>query len=142
MRNLKEIIIHCTATYGKNEEITVADIDRWHRQRGFSCIGYHFVIHQDGLVYAGRNINMIGAHCKGHNANSIGIAYIGGCNGYGIPEDTRTWDQKQAMQDLIIGLIWEHGHLEVHGHHFYNPSKACPCFDVEKEFAFINNHEY
>ena len=43
MRKIKEIIIHCSATKeGRN--YTVADIDRWHRERGFFCIGYHFVI--------------------------------------------------------------------------------------------------
>lgn len=50
MRKIKEIIIHCSATKeGRN--FTVADIDRWHRERGLRCIGYHFVIYRDGSIH-------------------------------------------------------------------------------------------
>lgn len=77
MRKIKEIIIHCSATKeGRN--FTVADIDRWHRERGMRCIGYHFVIYRDGSIHVGRAIEEVGAHCKGHNSISIGICYIGG----------------------------------------------------------------
>ena len=55
MRKIKEIIIHCSATKeGRN--FTVADIDRWHRERGFFCIGYHFVIYRDGSIHVGRSV--------------------------------------------------------------------------------------
>ena len=64
MRKIKEIIIHCSATReGRN--YTVADIDRWHRERGFFCIGYHFVIYRDGSIHVGRSVEEVGAHCKG-----------------------------------------------------------------------------
>ncbi len=77
MRKIKEIIIHCSATReGRN--YTVADIDRWHRERGFFCIGYHFVIYRDGSIHVGRSVEEVGAHCKGHNTVSIGVCYIGG----------------------------------------------------------------
>ena len=77
MRKIKEIIIHCSATKeGRN--FTVADIDRWHRERGFFCIGYHFVIYRDGSIHVGRSVEEVGAHCKGHNTVSIGVCYIGG----------------------------------------------------------------
>ena len=78
MRDIREIIVHCSAT-PEGKHFTVADIDAWHKKRGFKCIGYHFVIYLDGSVNVGRNIEEIGAHCLGHNANSIGICYIGGC---------------------------------------------------------------
>lgn len=72
MRKIKEIIIHCSATKeGRN--FTVADIDRWHRERGMRCIGYHFVIYRDGSIHVGRAIEEVGAHCKGHNSISIGV---------------------------------------------------------------------
>ena len=72
MRKIKEIIIHCSATKeGRN--FTVADIDRWHRERGLRCIGYHFVIYRDGSIHVGRAIEAVGAHCKGHNSISIGV---------------------------------------------------------------------
>ncbi len=50
MRKIKEIIIHCSATR-EGRDYTVADIDRWHRERGFFCIGYHFVIYRDGSIH-------------------------------------------------------------------------------------------
>ena len=90
MRKISEIIVHCAAT-PEGKAFTVADIDAWHRKRGFRCIGYHFVIYLDGSVHEGRAIEEVGAHCLGHNANSIGICYIGGCATNGkTPKDTRT----------------------------------------------------
>ena len=63
MRKIKEIIIHCSATKeGRN--YTVADIDRWHRERGFFCIGYHFVIYRDGSIHVGRSVEEVGAHAR------------------------------------------------------------------------------
>lgn len=73
MRKIKEIIIHCSATK-EGRDYTVADIDRWHRNRGFFCIGYHFVIYRDGSIHVGRSVEEVGAHCKGHNTVSIGVA--------------------------------------------------------------------
>ena len=55
MRNINEIIIHCTAT-PEGRHVTVADIDSWHRARGFASIGYHYVIYLDGSVHAGRDV--------------------------------------------------------------------------------------
>ena len=84
MRKIKEIIIHCSATKeGRN--YTVADIDRWHRERGFFCIGYHFVIYRDGSIHVGRSVEEVGAHCKGHNTVSTGVCYIQGWQAEGHP---------------------------------------------------------
>lgn len=41
------IIIHCSATRAE-QDITAADIESWHRARGFWTIGYHYVIRLDG----------------------------------------------------------------------------------------------
>lgn len=48
MRKIDLIIVHCSAT-PEGKDFTTADIDRWHRQRGFASIGYHFVIYRDAL---------------------------------------------------------------------------------------------
>ena len=72
MRNINLIIVHCSAT-PEGRDVSVADIDRWHRERGFDGIGYHYVVYIDGSVHEGRPLNKVGAHCKGHNAHSIGI---------------------------------------------------------------------
>ena len=133
MRKIKEIIIHCSTTKeGRN--FTVADIDRWHRERGMRCIGYHFVIYRDGSIHVGRAIEEVGAHCKGHNSISIGICYIGGLSKKGKPKDTRTREQKAAMRSLIEQLKEEYPLATIHGHNEF-ANKACPCFDVKKEWG-------
>lgn len=133
MRKITEIIIHCSATT-EGKDFTVEDIDRWHRQRGFNCIGYHFVIYRDGSIHAGRSKCQIGAHCKGHNANSVGICYIGGLSTDGKPKDTRTAAQKASLRALVEQLQEEFPLATVHGHNEF-ATKACPCFDVQKEFC-------
>ena len=132
-RIIKEIIIHCSATK-EDKDYTVADIDRWHRARGFRKIGYHFVIYRNGDIHVGRSLSEIGAHCKGYNAISIGICYIGGLSKDGKPKDTRTIEQKAALLDLIGQLKEEFPHATIHGHNEFS-AKACPCFDVKKELV-------
>ena len=135
MRKITEIIIHCSATK-EGKDFAVEDIDRWHRQRGFNGIGYHFVIRLDGSIHAGRPKNKIGAHCKGHNAHSIGICYVGGLSTDGKPKDTRTAAQKASLRALVEQLQEEFPLATVHGHNEF-AAKACPCFDVQKEFSLI-----
>lgn len=129
MRKITEIIIHCSAT-PEGRDYTVADIDRWHKQRGFKMVGYHFVIRLDGTVEIGRPLEMIGAHCTGHNANSIGICYIGGHDKYGKPKDTRTQPQKNVLKNLVKCLLKDYPQASIHGHYEF-ANKACPCFDID-----------
>ena len=132
MRKISEIIVHCAAT-PEGKAFTVADIDAWHRKRGFRCIGYHFVIYLDGSVHKGRAIEEVGAHCLGHNANSIGICYIGGCAADGkTPKDTRTEAQRAALIKLVAELKASYPSATVHGHNEF-AAKACPSFNVQKE---------
>lgn len=132
MRKIDKIIIHCAAT-PKGKPFTVADIDRWHRQRGFRCIGYHYVIYLDGSIHKGRPVEQIGAHCTGQNARSIGICYIGGCAKDGkTPKDTRTEAQRAALISLITQLKSEYPKATIHGHNEF-ANKACPSFDVQKD---------
>ena len=133
MRTINEIIVHCTATQeGRN--FTVSQIRSWHLHRGFSDIGYHYVVYLDGSVHAGRPIDRVGAHCKGHNAHSIGVCYVGGLDTIGKPKDTRTAAQKAAMRALIDKLKAQFPAATVHGHREF-AAKACPCFDAKKEYA-------
>ena len=71
-RRITEIIVHCTAT-PEGKDYTIKDITAWHKQRGFSTIGYHYVVYRDGSVHNGREVNVAGAHCTGHNAHSIAV---------------------------------------------------------------------
>ena len=138
MRKINEIIVHCTAT-PEGKDFTVADIDRWHKAKGWKCIGYHYVVYRDGSVHAGRPVNEVGAHCYGHNQSSIGVVYVGGCTADSkTPKDTRTGAQKEALRNLLKKLVKEY-HLpkgSIHGHRDY-AAKACPSFDATKEYAGI-----
>lgn len=129
MRSINKIIIHCSATK-EGQNFTIKDIDNWHKQRGFSKIGYHYVIYLDGSVHKGRTIDEIGAHCINQNANSIGICYIGGLDSSVNPKDTRTDAQKVALLQLVKELKEKYPKSTVHGHNEF-ANKACPCFDVK-----------
>lgn len=137
MRNINLIIVHCSATpEGRN--VSVADIDRWHRERGFDGIGYHYVVYIDGSVHEGRPIDKVGAHCKGHNIHSIGICYIGGVDLNGKPKDTRTLAQKDALVNHLMRLKRRFPKAVIRGHRDF-AAKACPSFDATKEYAGISN---
>ena len=132
MRKINQIIVHCSAT-PEGKDFTVQQIDAWHRQRGFRCIGYHYVIYRDGSVHRGRPEDRVGAHCTGHNAHSIGVCYIGGCASDGkTPKDTRTDAQRAALVKLLRELKAKYTVAAIHGHRDF-AAKACPCFDVRKE---------
>ena len=137
MRNINLIIVHCSAT-PEGRDVSVADIDRWHRERGFDGIGYHSVVYIDGSVHEGRPLEKVGAHCKGHNAHSIGICYVGGVDSYGKPKDTRTLAQKDALVNLLMRLKRRFPKAVIRGHRDF-AAKACPSFDATKEYAGISN---
>lgn len=130
-RKINEIILHCSAT-AEGNNVTVDTIRRWHKQRGFKDIGYHFVIYRDGTIHVGRPLSQVGAHTTGHNANSIGICYIGGCAKDGrTPKDTRTLAQKNSMYQLVRRLLELYPNITVSGHYQW-ANKACPSFKVDE----------
>lgn len=136
MKNITNIIIHCSAT-PEGRDYTVADIDRWHRARGFRKIGYHFVIYRDGSIHVGRPKEQVGAHCTGHNSNSIGICYIGGlASDEKTSKDTRTPQQKCSLLGLLRQLKLEFPKAKIHGHKDF-ANKACPCFDATAEYSSL-----
>lgn len=132
MRNINEIIIHCSATK-PNMDIGVAQIRDWHvKGNGWADIGYHFVIRRDGILEIGRPIATAGAHCKNHNANSIGVCLVGGIDIAGKPADNFTEAQYTRLKSLLTRLQREHPTItKITGHNEY-ANKACPCFDVYK----------
>lgn len=132
-RTINEIIVHCTAT-PEGKDYTVDEIRRWHKQRGFSDIGYHYIVHLDGDIEEGRNVDLSGAHCTNHNAHSIGVVYVGGVAKDGkTPKDTRTLDQKAALANLLIDLRTLYPNAKIHGHRDF-ANKACPSFDATFEY--------
>ena len=137
MRRIDEIIIHCSAT-AEGKAFYAKDIDKWHKARGWKGIGYHYVIDLDGKVEKGRPVEQIGAHCTNHNKYSIGICYIGGLAKDGkTPKDTRTKEQKEALWGLLRELLCKYPKATIHGHNEF-AAKACPSFNVQKEYKDIN----
>lgn len=150
MKTIDSIVIHCTATK-EGQNFRAADIDRWHRQRGWKMIGYNYVIGLDGKIEEGRPLTMNGAHCKGWNDHSIGIVYVGGLDSSGKSKDTRTLAQKKAMHLLVEQLMEKYPTIvDVLGHRDTSPDlngngkvdphewiKDCPCFDVRLEFPIV-----
>ena len=122
MRKINEIIVHCSdSVFGD-----VATIRQWHMQRGFSDIGYHYVIKADGQLEYARPVEKMGAHCKGHNYHSIGICLIG----------RHEFDEEQfnTLRRTIESLEMVFPGIEsVVGHRFYDKNKTCPNFNVQEK---------
>lgn len=137
MRKIKEIIIHCSATKC-GRDFRANDIAQWHKERDFpmsggTYCGYHYVIDLDGRIEIGKPLQYTGCHCKGHNAQSIGICYIGGLDADGKPADTRTPQQKKSMWSLVTFLHHVFPEAKIYGHRDFAP-RDCPCFEVSKEY--------
>ncbi len=133
MRKINKIIVHCSAT-PEGREVTVKEIDKWHKANGWRGIGYHYVVYLDGSVHEGRDEKEAGAHCAGQNTNSIGVCYIGGVGADGkTPKDTRTEAQKKSLIELLKKLKEKYPGATIHGHREF-ASKACPSFDAKYEY--------
>lgn len=135
-RTITEIIVHCTAT-PEGKDYTVDDIRRWHKKQGWSDIGYHYVIYRDGSIHEGRDVRYSGAHCTGHNTNSIGVVYVGGVGKDGkTAKDTRTKAQKRALLQVMRTLRAEYPSARIYGHRDF-AKKDCPSFDAKEEFKSV-----
>lgn len=134
MRRIDKIIIHCSATK-HGQDIGVNEIRKWHKARGFSDVGYHYVIRGNGVTEDGRLNQTIGAHAKGHNKHSIGVCLVGGLDEDGNPSPDFTREQRRALRRLVDFLQQTYsvpnegimGHRDLPG-----VAKACPCFEVER----------
>lgn len=134
-RIINEIIVHCTATPEGRVE-TVDSIRRMHKAEGWSDIGYHYLIGINGERWGGRSVDMIGAHCKGHNPNSIGVCYVGGVDKKNNPKDTRTDKQKATLLALLKDLRKLYPKAKIYGHRDFS-NKDCPSFDATNEYKNI-----
>lgn len=134
MRNLNRIVIHCSdSTWGTGD-----DIHRWHLERGWDGIGYHFVItngrakstdsyieKNDGILQNGRPVTKVGAHVQGHNGDSIGICLIG----------THWFSSKQlqiTLPNLLTDLMFRYKipANKIYGHFELDENKTCPNIDM------------
>lgn len=146
-RKIELIVVHCTASRCTSN-LSPEALEREHRARGFEQCGYHFYIPKSGMIIPMRPLHLKGAHVKGHNHNSIGIAYEGGLNEKGIPADTRTAEQRNALRALLSDLHAEFPEARIVGHRDLSNDlnhngtiepceyiKQCPCFDAIPEYA-------
>jgi N-acetylmuramoyl-L-alanine amidase len=142
MREIDEIIIHCTATrpnwmHNATTRQKVDEVRRWHKQdRGWSDIGYHYLIDRDGTVSLGRPIERTGAHTVGHNKGTVAISLFGGFDSAASDKfsDNFTIAQRQSLEQLVRDLKTDHPTIKkVSGHNDY-AQKACPGFRVNEIF--------
>lgn len=133
------IVVHCSAT-APGMDIGRADIDRWHRAKGWNGIGYHFVIRRDGTIETGRPRDAIGAHVENWNAVSLGICMAGGVAANGATaENNFTQDQWVSLTALLKELQEVYPKATIQGHRdFPRVAKACPSFDVKKWWRAVN----
>ena len=123
MRKIDTVIIHCADTPAKMD-IGAKEIRDWHvNERGWSDIGYHYVIRRNGEIEVGRQESVVGAHCRGRNSTSIGICMVG--------DSTFTRTQFRSLRKLVDELELRYKLIEVTGHYSYS-SKTCPNFNVEE----------
>lgn len=146
-RKIDHLVVHCTATR-EGQDISVAQIRDWHvNGRGWSDIGYHYIVDIHGNLHEGRPVTRQGAHVKGFNKNSIGIVYVGGVDRNMTPKDTRTDAQKGELDTLLCNLREFYPDAEIKGHRDFSPDKnkngiiepfewmkVCPCFDAQEEY--------
>lgn len=143
MRAIDLIVVHCSATR-PSLDIRAADINRWHKARGWGGIGYHFVITRAGDLDHGRHLGEVGAHVYGHNRTSIGICLVGG-----VAEDNTQAEnnfrpaQFATLRSLLNQLREFYPRTRICGHRDLSPDidgdgiierhewlKMCPSFDV------------
>ena len=148
-RTITDIVIHCTATRAW-QDYSADDLRRMHKAQGWADIGYHYVVRLDGTIEPGRDVDKIGAHVSGHNANSIGVVYVGGLDNQGKANDTRTENQENALLNLLLDLRRLYPSARISGHRDFSPDlngngtiepwewiKECPCFDAKAEYRRI-----
>lgn len=133
MRDIDLIVIHCSAT-PSSMDIGADTIRDWHvNERGWSDIGYHYVIKRNGRIDEGRPLKKAGAHAKGHNSNSIGVCLVGG-----IPDANFTLAQYKTLNALLEMLKTKYNNPEIKGHRELDANKTCPCFDVHSLLEYIS----
>lgn len=131
MRKIKSAVIHCSDFNGQH---TAHDIKQWHLKRGFTTIGYHFVIGYDGVVEEGRELSKIGAHAFGFNSDSIGICLLGKGPFFKL--------QLDSLKNLLIDLRKNHPTLAtIHMHAEFSYEKNCPNMPMD-QWLDVTRHFY
>jgi len=119
---VKEIIIHCTDSPNGRDD-RAEDVHRWHLEKGWSGIGYHYLICIDGEIENGRPEFWQGAHTHKHNKGSVGVCLVG--------TDDYSFPQWVALDELVMYLEKKYPEARVMGHNEVS-RKKCPGFSVQE----------
>ena len=128
MRRFDTIIVHHSAG---NPSATVEDIMILHVGRGWRDIGYHYVITADGMIHQARPLQEQGAHCKGHNATSVGVCVTGDNT---VPG--REWNnvQRSSLRRFLDACAVLFPNATIHGHREFS-NTLCPGLDRSEWFG-------
>jgi N-acetylmuramoyl-L-alanine amidase len=118
MRVITKHIVHCSDSLVGD----VKAIRQWHLARGWRDVGYHFVIRPDGEIEVGRMLDEVGAHCEGHNADSVGTCLVGKKE-----FSPAQFAALRRVQGMLVALF---PGIRVFGHKDFNAHKTCPNFEV------------
>jgi len=130
MRDIKNIVLHCTAT--PQNATVIGILNYWKNNLKWKSPGYHFLIEANGTVHNLHPIEQPSNGVAGHNFNSIHISYIGGVDSNGKAMDNRTPRQVLSQLKLVIEMKDKFPTAQVLGHRdFPGVSKECPSFDVK-----------
>lgn len=126
--------------HADHSSCSVYDIHSWHLKRGWSGIGYHYFITKEGDLYQGRPEETIGAHCRYHNANSIGICVQGNYESEVFPKK-----QYESLLKLSKVLIRKYNVDQIVGHGEVNetscPGKFFPIQEIRNELLIYYEYD-
>jgi N-acetylmuramoyl-L-alanine amidase len=136
MREIKYIVIHCTATQPNTKKQAI--LNYWKNTLKWKTVGYHRLIDANGIIHELAKYEQITNGVKGYNSESIHFSYIGGIDEAGKPKDTRTAKQKESLLYLIKQAKEQFPNAIIQGHRdFKGVVKACPSFDAKNEYKNI-----
>ena len=129
----KYIVIHCSQTR-PSQNVGAKEIDRWHRENGWTMIGYGKVIKRDGTVEQGRADDAVQAHVKGYNHCSYGLCLVGGAEekDWQQPSDNFTGEQFESLKKTLEELLLKYPDAQIVGHYNLDENKTCPNFNVRE----------
>lgn len=145
MRNIKYVVVHCTATA---QTASVESIKRyWKEKLNWKSPGYHYLVEPDGNIVQLLDEDKPSNGVAGYNSVSMNVCYTGGIDRNGKAVDNRTEEQKASLVFLLERLKEKYPRATIKGHRDFSsdlngngviePSewiKSCPCFDAEKEY--------
>jgi N-acetylmuramoyl-L-alanine amidase len=146
-RKIKKIFVHCTAS---RQSWSVDALLKEFRDKGWHYPGYHWVVTADGKRTQLMTEDLPSNGVKGHNFDSVNVAYMGGISRTGKAIDNRTEEQKAGLRQLLKELRQRYPDAKIMGHRDISPDKnhngvvdpwerikECPCFDAIPEYADI-----